>query len=191
MILKVESPSSTFALATPTTLESNAANPIDVPLAAIESILLKFKSFCPAVWYAIIASVLIPVTPEKYLPGTAPVFPPLTVNLSAIENLGGSPGYKTASAIKSLCKSVFKVFESCHTDLISSTLWTLTCLMPTLYSSFSLMITCSPTKNVPDVWERLNAAPFGFAARYPVAPLERPLTNEVSGTSEVGYSLPR
>lgn len=53
------------------------------------------------------------------------------------------------------------------------------------------MITCSPCKKVPEVCVKLNAARFGFAAKYPVAPLERPLTNDVRGTSVVVYDFAR
>ena len=52
-------------------------------------------------------------------------------------------------------------------------------------------MTCSPTKNVPDVCAKLKAMLLGFAARYPVAPLDNPLTKEDNGTSVVLYSFAR
>ena len=106
-----ESPLSTDARATEVMAIPAAASPIEVPSAAILVILLKFGSVCPAVWYLTIASVLIPVTPLKNLPGILPVFPPLTVNLSVIEKLGGVLSYKTVSAKKSACNEVLSTLE--------------------------------------------------------------------------------
>ena len=74
---------------------------------------------------------------------------------------------------------------------MSSVVYALSAWIPILSSGFSLIITCSPTKNVPEVCVKLYAEAFGFAARYPVAPLDNPRTKEVKGTSVVVYSFAR
>ena len=74
---------------------------------------------------------------------------------------------------------------------MSSVVYAFIAWIPILSSGFSFIITCSPTKNVPEVCDKLYAEAFGFAERYPVAPLDKPLTIEVKGTSVVVYSFAR
>ena len=155
IIANTESPLLTVLVQTPVTGESTAAKVILVPTPEMAEILLKFGSIWPAVWYLTIASVFIPVTPLKNLPGTVPVFPPVIVSLSVILKSGGDTSYKTLSAIKSLWIVVLSVVESWYTDLMSWVLCSLIVWIATCNSWFSLIITCSPIKNVPEVWDRL------------------------------------
>ena len=99
--------SQTEVIANPTAARVN-----DVPSAAIVDILLKVGSVLPLSWYFITASVLIPVTPEKNLPGAFAVPPVVMFNLSVIAKLGGVLSYNTVSAKKSVCNALFKEVES-------------------------------------------------------------------------------
>ena len=108
-------------------------------------------------------------------------------NSSDTENPGNTWSKRTASALKSDANVASTLSLDWKTDFISPILYEITpgcASVPFLIDtfsvvSFSLKIICSPSINAPVVCDKFNSfvpEVFAFSARYPIAPLARPLT---------------
>ena len=127
----------------------------------------------------IIEPVCIPTLPAK-LRFTAVAAVPTILIWSVKEKPGNTRSYNTVSALKSDNKPASIPFASWNTDLTSSIVYvTISRIDGFSYPlNLSLITNCSPTINVPVVWDTTISLdpvePPSLAAK-PSAPLERPL----------------
>ena len=123
--------------------------------------------------YLIIVSVFIPV---NTLPGLTNVVP---LVIFAITTVFGNENF---SSVQFAVNVGYPLIPVCLTDLISWVPKEFT-LVIVLGKSIPLIINCSPTENVPEVWLKVivvDPLPPGETA-YPLAPLLLPFTNDVMG----------
>ena len=127
------------------------------------------------VWYLIIVPIFILV---KYFPGLFNVFDPLMVAWT-------TPfGNLNLSSKQSAVNVGYPDTPVWYTDLISSVEYAVTVPI-VLGKSIPLIINCSPTENVPEVWLKVIVVdPPPAETAYPLAPLLLPFTNDVAGNSK-------
>ena len=147
------------------------------PSADIADTLLKTGRLFDPSLNAIIESVFIPTLPEKLLFALV-IAVPTALIWSDAEKYGNIRSNNTVSALNVDIPVVPNVFW--NIDFISSTVYAIISLIDGAdVDVFSFNINFSPTINVPVVCDNtISFKPVAprFLARYPIAPLLRPLT---------------
>ena len=157
--------------------DCNAAKVNTFPFPDIFETLLKIGVVLSSSKNDITESVLIPTLPEKLLFALVAAVP-TTLIISDAEKYGNIRSYNTVSA-KNVAIPV-ELDKSWRIDFISSVVNdTISLIDGASVVGLSLNSNCSPMINVPVVWLKQSSfTPVAsrFLARYPIAPLLRPLT---------------